>query len=175
MKAVMSQMPSDGRCQWGRWTGGSLAAARLRRRGSVTIEAIVVIPLLAIVTFAAFQFAGTIAVEQAVSYAAVVGARESGKDATDAEIQATVQNALAPFQIVLGSNASVLIERFGSANSQIGTHVLTAPAPALSNDETRVTVGVSLSVAPLSNLLASFGLNFSNRKFQTSSLVRFSG
>jgi hypothetical protein len=45
----------------------------------------------------------------------------------------------------------------------------------LSNDETRVTVGVSLSVAPLSNLLASFGLNFSNRKFQTSSLVRFSG
>jgi Flp pilus assembly protein TadG len=142
------------------------------RRGSATIEALVVIPLLVIVTFAAFQFTGTIAVEQAVSYAATVGARESSKNATDAEIEVTVENALAPFNIVTGANATIVVERFGLPTSQIGTLVITPPAaPVLAAGETRVTVGVSLSVAPLSRLLASFGLDFSTRQFQASSLT----
>jgi len=154
--------------------GGPIASQARRRRGAVTIEALVVIPLLVIVTFAAFQFAGTIAVEQAVSYAATVGARESGKYATDAEIEVTVENALAPFNILLGSQASVVVERFGSANSLIGTFPLTAPVtPALVAGETRVTVGVSLSLAPLARLLGNFGLDFSAGTFTASSLVRF--
>lgn len=146
----------------------------LRRRGSITIEAIVAIPVLVIATFAAFQFAGAIAIEQAVSYAATVGARESGKFSTDAEIQTTVQNALAPYSIVAGPNCSIVIERFGSTTSQIGTFAVTPPpTPVLVTNETRVTVGVSLSVAPLNNLLGSFGLDFSTRSFQASSLTRF--
>ena len=38
--------------------------------------------------------------------------------ATDAEIETTVENALAPFNIVTGANASVIVERFRIAYSQ---------------------------------------------------------
>jgi len=170
----MSIIPSDAACHVAAQRTDRQGARGSRRRGSVTIEAIVVIPLLTIVTFAAFQFVGTLAVEQAVSYAATVGARESGKAATDAEIEATVEAALAPFNIVTGANASVIVERFGMADSQIGTFPLTHPVtPVLVAGETRVTVGLSLSVAPLSRLLANFGLDFSTRTFKASSLVRF--
>jgi len=174
----MSMISGDAVVPQEKQYGGPIASQARRRRGAVTIEALVVIPLLVIVTFAAFQFAGTIAVEQAVSYAATVGARESGKYATDAEIETTVENALAPFSIVLGDEASVFVERFESSgslsNSLIGTFPLTAPVtPALVAGETRVTVGVSLSLAPLARLLGNFGLDFSAGTFTASSLVRF--
>ncbi len=171
----MSSMPSLNRTCVDSVGHPDRARRSTRRRGAVTIEAIVVIPILVIVTFALFQFAGTIAVEQAVSYAATAGARESAKYGTDAEIQTTVENALAPYNIVTGANCSVIVERFGSADTQIGTFTMTHPTnpAAPSSGETRVTVGVSLAVAPLSSLLGSLGLDLSTRTFKASSLTRF--
>lgn len=151
---------------------GRYARRSPSRRGAITIEALLVIPLLTIATFAVFQFVGTLAVEQAVSYAATAGAREAAKNATNVEIEAAVEAALAPYQIALGADATAVIERFGSPDVQLGTLALTPAAPALLVGEVRVTVGVDLGAAPLSRLMATFGLDFSTRQYQSSSLAR---
>lgn len=142
------------------------------RRASITIEALVGLPILIFLTFGVFQFAGALAIEQAVSHAAVVGAREAGKGATNAEIETAVEAALAPYGIVAGPQASLLIERFGFASVTIGALPIAAPAsPALVIGESRVTVSASLGVSPLSRLLSNFGVDFSTRQVTFSSLV----
>ncbi|MCH8922470.1 MAG: pilus assembly protein, partial [Planctomycetes bacterium] len=63
--------------------GRSSHALRARRtsmrRGSVTLEFILVTPIIIILTWAVFQYGILLLVQQSVTHAAAVAAREAGK------------------------------------------------------------------------------------------------
>ena len=146
-----------------------------RRRGVQTLEVIVVLPIVIITTFAVFQFGIAMVVEQAVTHAATVGAREAGKGADIDELVVVVEEVLFPHGITIGTDASVVLEdpMAPSPVEQRGTVTCDPPlAPTLGVDEVRVTVCVDLGASPFLNALTSYGINFAGKQFTVSSAVR---
>lgn len=149
--------------------------AGARRRGSQTVELILVLPLLLIVSLAIFQFGVLMVVHQAVSHAATVAAREAGKGATVQDLECVVNEVLSPHGITIGDRASVLLEDPQAAPpiESKGNLTCTAPAtPPLDSGEVRVTVCVSTSCRPFINPLASLGFNLAGRTLSVSAVVK---
>lgn len=156
---------------------------RPRRRGNITLETILAIPILAIVTFAIVQFGILVVVMQTVTQAAVEGARRAAMEgnpaaASTAAIEAANQVlALHDLEIVNGdptSDTRIVVEYAGAAPVISGDPGLacSTPLPAVLNpSEVRVTVCVDLTTAPLLSLSLPFGLNLFGRRFEISSMA----
>ncbi len=139
------------------------------RRGSVTLEAILVIPILFITTLAVGQFFITSLVQQAALNASIEGAKVASKGGDADEVRDAVNEVLATVNVSIGTKASVIRETMAGLPEQRGTYTCTSPAsPGLAADEIRVTVCIDMTAAPLLNALSSFGVNLTGKSLTTS-------
>ncbi len=146
-----------------------------RRRALATLQVVLVLPILVLMTVAIIQFGILILVEQAVTHAATVAAREAGKGADVDQLACVVETMLCPHNVKLGPNASLVLEDLEADTpvEQRGTLPCTAPStPSLDADEVRVTVCVELSKKPFLNALKCVGLDLAGRRFSVSSVVK---
>ena len=157
--------------------------ARRQRRGVETLEVLVALPILIIATLAIIQFGVMLLVQQAVTQAATVGAREAAKGANVTAVAQEVTNVLQGthgigISNVAGSGAKVALETTDGAavvtTTQFGDPGLTCSPPSitLGANEVRVTVCVALTKSPLLNLLATFGFNVTGKRMELSSLAK---
>jgi len=157
-------------------------SAAARCRGAVTLEAIIAVPILVIITVAAVQFGIVLVVEQAIAHAATVASREAAKETvlkTPVEVADELVNvvnaALVPHKLEVGPSVSFALEVGGAPTVTENRGSLPcdpSSLPAVGADEVRVTVCVRLNTAPFPNFLAGFGVDMSNRCVRRSSLVK---
>lgn len=136
-----------------------------RRRGSLTVELILVLPILILVTLATIQFGILMTVHQAVTHAASVAAREAAKGASIAQLECVVEEVLKPHYLKVGDCVSVLLED-GQGDpdlEKIGTVPCPSSDESLPSNSVRVTVCVDTSCQPFINPLSSFGFSLSDR------------
>lgn len=162
------------------------------RRGSITLEFILVTPIIIVLTWAVFQYGILLLVRQSVTHAATVAAREAGKGEPIDVIGRVVDNVLivhcldiadengdpipnSGMRVLLETGdplgGSPLVQSFGDASV-----VCDAPdGPDVQPDEVRVTVCIDLSKPPMCNFLFNFGLTeltFEGKRLVISSLVK---
>ncbi len=148
-----------------------------RRRGVSTFESILVLVVLIIASFAAFQFGLALIVKQTVSHAATVAAREAAKvNPADAdELICVVNRILQEYRLEIGPDVSLILEDPTAVVpiEERGNPALCDPpvTPVIDLDEVRVTVCVSLTGGPFVNILKFYGIDFAGRTFEISSLA----
>ncbi len=147
-----------------------------RRRGVSTFESILVLVVLIIASFAAFQFGLALIVKQTVSHAATVAAREAAKQSpADAdELVCVVNRILQEYRLQIGPDVSLVLEDPTALVpiDQRGSLTCVPPAtPVLDGDEVRVTVCVSLTGGPFVNILKFYGIDYTGRTFVISSVA----
>lgn len=133
-------------------------AVAFRRRGVLSLEMILVLPILLIVVLATVEFGMLLASGQAVNAAASVGAREATlPGATPAKVQDAVRRAVASWRF---------------ANRLDAVQISPAhPQDARTGDPVKVTVSVdSLAAAP--NLLRFVGVSLKGQKLSASFVLR---
>jgi len=148
---------------------------RNRRKGLSTLEMILVLPILLLVTFAGIEFGVLLLVRQAVSHAATVAAREAAKGADMDDLEIVIEKVLGPHDIKIGCCASFVLEDPSATDpvQQSGTFACThPPVPCLDPDEVRVTVCIDMGKRPCLNALKSFGLDLSGRRMAASSFAK---
>lgn len=161
-----------------------------RQRGAATLEAILVIPILVWVVFAAFEYGMIMLVEQAVTSAALEGAREGALEPSVsiihpsywADVQEAVTWAVDDILGVYGmgdlaapnSGVMVIIEDIDNIACIGDTTVTSCPAATSIVDpmELKVTVWVRFSAARIPNFLSIVGLDLSQRKFHVAGIVQ---
>jgi len=147
-----------------------------RRRGSITLEVALILPILVLLTIATIQFAVFTTVEQAVVHAATVAAREAAKGASVSELECVVETVLAPHGVAIGEHASIRLEdpEASPSSAQVGTLPCTpAASPAApASGEVRVTGSVDMGVKPFLNALKYIGIDYTGKQFSVSSLAR---
>lgn len=148
------------------------------RRGIETLEVLLALPVLVIVTMAFFQFGITMVVHHAVMASAAEGAREAAKGATAAEVGTVVETVLSAHGLTVAANSGVMVIVEDDTNVDcIGdTVTFAAECPMATSitdpDEVRVTVLVSFDVAPVPNVLATYFVDFSGKRYELSSVAR---
>jgi Flp pilus assembly protein TadG len=145
-----------------------------RRRGVSTFESILVLVVLIIASLAAFQFGLALIVKQTVSHAATVSAREAAKGATADELICVVNRLFQEYHMQIGPDVSLVLEDPTALLpiEQRGTLTCVPPAtPVLDFDEVRVTVCVSLTAGPFVNILKFYGIDYTGRTFEISSVA----
>jgi len=146
-----------------------------QRRGSITLEVSLILPLLIILTVATIQFAIFTVVEQAIVHSATVAAREAAKGASLSELTCIVEAVLAPHGITIGDHAAVVLEDPQAIPpvQTAGTIACTpADSPALESGEVRVTVCVDLGGKPFLNALKYIGMDYTGKRFGISAFAR---
>lgn len=132
-----------------------------------------VLVVLILATLVSFQFGIALIIKQAVAQAATVAAREAAKvnPATLPELQADINKVLAGHQIVIGPQASFVLEN-PSPQPQVGSLPCMPPTlPVLDSDEVRVTICVSLTVHPILNIFQHYGIDFTGKTFTISAVA----
>jgi hypothetical protein len=155
------------------WSNSRMSNRRQSRRGVATVELVMVLIVLILATFVTFQFGIALIVKQAVAHAATVAAREAAKvnPAGLVELRDDIERVLAGHQIVMGPNASFILEN-PSPQMQVGDLVCMPPAtPVLDADEVRVTICVSLTAHPILNILENYGIDFTGKTFTISAVA----
>jgi Flp pilus assembly protein TadG len=142
----------------------------------LTVETLVILPVLLIITIAIIEFGIVLSVGQAVNQAAIQGAREAAKGATTPEVRAVVEQVLSGYSITLDSDeASLIIEDPPATDTVPDPLELDCDPPALSlaGTNVRVTVCVSPQAAvPITGQLESFGLSFFGRMLTKSAVAQ---
>lgn len=149
--------------------------SRTRRRGVSTFESILVLVVLIIASFAAFQFGLALIVKQTVSHAATVAAREAAKGADADELICVVNRLFQEYRMQIGPDVSLILEDPAAVIpiEERGNSALCDPpaTPLIDADEVRVTVCVSLTAGPFVNILKFYGIDFAGRTFEISSVA----
>jgi hypothetical protein len=130
------------------------------RRGVLTAEAIIVLSLLFLITFAIIEFGLLLSLQQSVTLAAMQAAREAGQGQNLAEISDTVDEILAPHCIAIGADASVRLEDPATAtDDKAGTPTCPDPptSPPITIGDVRVTVCVATDSLAVFGMLDDFG------------------
>jgi Flp pilus assembly protein TadG len=153
-------------------------AAKTRRRdsrrgGVITLEFLLVFPIVMIAFFALFEFGMLFVCLQTIETAAVEGAREKAKGRIDAQVISHIDEILALHNIV---NRRIVIEDGLVVTMDTGATPTVACTPqgdAPVAGEVRVTIClfVSLNDAPVPDILANFGLSIADQKFEISALA----
>jgi Flp pilus assembly protein TadG len=153
-------------------------AAKTRRRdsrrgGVITLEFLLVFPIVMIAFFALFEFGMLFVCLQTIETAAVEGAREKAKGRIDAQVISHIDEILALHNIV---NRRIVIEDGLVVTMDTGATPPVACTPqgdAPVAGEVRVTIClfVSLNDAPVPDILANFGLSIADQKFEISALA----
>ena len=143
-----------------------------RRRGSSTIESILVLLVLLIASLAAVQFGVALIVKQAAEHATTVAAREAAKGADVDDLVEVVDRVLEGHRIAIGSDATVVLEDGPSPTESRGELDCDPPSePEIDSDEVRVTLCVSLTARPFLNILKCYGIDFRGHTFQSSAVA----
>ena len=156
------------------------------------MELILVTPIIVIITWAVFQYGILLLVQQSVTHAAAVAAREAGKGEPIEVIGQVVDNVLvvhcldiaddngnpianSGMRVLLETGdpmgGAAMIESFGDASVECEP----PNGPAVQPDEVRVTVCLDLTKPPVCNFLLNFGLTdltFEGKRLVISSLVK---
>lgn len=151
-----------------------------KRRGVLTLEAVLVLSVLILVTIAVFQFAIVMLIEQGITHAVTVAAREAGKGA---DVDATVESVNAVLQVHglhVGPGVSLILEDPLATPSVVirGESACQPPTqPTITPGYVRTTLCVGLAQRPFLNALRLFCLDFSGKTFVVSAIARreFSG
>ncbi len=149
-----------------------------RRRGAVTLELILALPILVVLLIATFELTIVLLVKPAVTHAATVGAREAGKGADVDELAEVVQAVIGVNCITVsdapGSGTKIVLEDGTEETTQFGDPNMVCPTPGnpLNSDEVRVTVCIEYEVTPICDALRDFGFSLAGRTFRASSLVK---
>lgn len=157
-----------------------------RRGGLVVLEFIVVMPILFLVTLAAFEFGILLLVHQAVTTAAIEGVREAAKvGATVADVENKVDRILGVHCVEVDDdaddlvNAQLIIQQEQGLVVQLGDTTLCSPPPVTPSDfldgRVRVTVCVPVTdmagCTPVPDWLSYVGLSWQGKVFMVSSLA----
>lgn len=148
------------------------------RRGAVTLELILVLPILVVLLVATFELTIVLLLKPAVTHAATVGAREAGKAADVDELAEVVQAVIGVNCITVsdapGSGVKIVLEDGAAETTEFGDPTMACPTPEnpLNSDEVRVTVCVEYEVTPICDALSYFGFSLAGRSFLASSLVK---
>jgi hypothetical protein len=146
----------------------------IRRRGGSTIESILVLLVLLIASLAAVQFGVALIVRQATEHAATVAAREAAKGADIDDLVEVVNRVLEGHRIVIGCDATVVLENGPSPAKRRSRGELDFDPPCnptIDSDEVRVTLCVSLTARPFLNILKCYGIDFRGHTFQSSAVA----
>lgn len=148
---------------------------RHRRRGGLTIEFLLIFLVLLVAVLASFQFGIAMVIRQAISHSATVAAREAGKFADADELVEVVNQILCVHQLQVGNDVTVILEDPQNVDEPVairGSVDCAPPAePILIPNAVRVTVCVRIDSAPFYNALACYGIDFTGKHFQFSSVV----
>ncbi len=164
-----------------------------RRSAAVTLEFILTLPIIIMLTWGVFQYAILFLVQNAVTHSAIVGAREAGKHEDIREVAWAVDQVLQEAHCVdvvddhgrpiPGSGVRICMEVGDPHRSYPRIYEFGDPGqpcnipsyPRVGPDEVRVTICMDLTRSPLTNFLFNFGiteLSFEGKRFQISSLVK---
>jgi len=149
-----------------------------RRRGVITLELILVMPVLVIMLVAMVEYTTLMILQSTVTHAATVGAREAGKIADIDEVVEAVTVVLGANCIALddaeGSGTKMILESGDELPIQFGDPALECDVPEipLQPDEVRVTICVALTATPFCDALRSFGFSLFDKRLEISSLVK---
>ena len=149
-----------------------------QRRGVVTLELILVLPILVVTFIAMYEFTIVLIVNPAITHAATVAAREAGKGADVDELAEVVQAVIGVNCITVsdagGSGIKIVLEDGAALTTMFGDPDLVCETPpnALNPDEVRVTLCVEYEATPVCNALRDFGFSLFGRFFWASSLVK---
>ena len=147
---------------------------RSSRRGSLTLEAVLVLPILLLATLAVFQFGVLMLIEQTITHAVTVAAREAGKGADIDATALSVNAVLGLHGLSVGPGATLILEDSLSTPAvQVrGTFPCPVPStPSVPPGMLKATLCVDLTQKPFFNLLATCGLDFTGRKFTVSAMA----
>ncbi|MGQ9503714.1 MAG: TadE/TadG family type IV pilus assembly protein [Thermogutta sp.] len=146
-----------------------------QRRGALTLEAVLVLSILILVTLAVFQFAVVMLIEQSITHAVIVAAREAGKGADiDAAVE-SVDAVLGIHGLHIGSGASLVLEDpLADPPVVVRGESPCQPLnqPAVPPGYVRATLCVNLGQRPFLNALKTFCLDFSEKKFTVTAIAR---
>ena len=153
----------------------STRCRRHRRRGGLTIEFLLIFLVLILAVFASFQFGIAMVIRQSISHSATVAAREAGKFADIDDLVEVVNTILCVHRLEVGPDVQVILEDPQNLEAPIqtaGADLCDPPAkPLLLPHAVRVTVCVRLDSAPFYNGLSCYGIDFTGKHFQFSSVV----
>jgi Flp pilus assembly protein TadG len=153
--------------------------SRRPRWGAVTLELILGFPVLLIATVAVLEFGIALLVQQAITAAAIEGAREAAKGSTAAEVAEAVDRILSVHSIA-GATAGTPDVRVDVENASGLATVGDATIPCMPNgpsslnpNEVRVTVCVRMTDGdrPVPDWLSYFGFSLSGKTFETSAMA----
>jgi hypothetical protein len=166
---------------------GACRSRRNRRGGSVTLEFILVFPILFITTLAIFEFGILLLVEQAVVTAAIEGSREGAKlgsttDCVAKKVQSILGVHCIEFDTMMGQpnagDARVIIEDGPDMISGERGNLsisCTPEGPLPSSTQIRVTVCVPVTdvdgCKPVGDWLSYFGFSLQGKVFRVSSVA----
>jgi hypothetical protein len=150
-----------------------------RCRGSVTLELLLVIPVLLIVLIGAVEFGTIQIVQPAITQAAGVGARQAGKEGDIVDVVEAVNGVLAAINVEItadpNSGGKVILEDGTDPPVEFGDPNLDCDPPlnpVLDSDEVRVTVCVEVAATPVIDAHDSYGITLSGKRFRVSSVVK---
>jgi Flp pilus assembly protein TadG len=169
---------------------------RFRRAGIETLELILVTPIIVILLVATLQFGSVHLVQEAITHAAKVGAREAAKGAPIEEVAVSIDAVLEPHGIDVADKTinmdgsitytpktgtrvfveygpdSVTVESFG--DTSVGTPPTSSSMPTLAEPEVRVSVLVRLEQAPILSpeALKRLGFTFSGDRYEIRAVAR---
>lgn len=161
----------------------ALAACRIGvRRGAVTLEAILVIPVLILVVMACFEYGVAMLATEGFRAAVTEGAREGAKVPTTIAavdgvrvinaVKATVEPMLNT-QGIAPANIQVIVQdSSGVASSGPAVGPVPGVTTVIDPAVVLVTVRVQFTNTKIPNLLATFFVDLSTRKFDVSSISR---
>ena len=140
-----------------------------------TLEVVLVLPILLLVSLAIFQFGILVLVQQSVAHAATVTAREAGKGANVDELVGVADEILGPHCIAIGGAAAVVLEDVVAAQAieYRGSLACNPPVePLIYADQVRTTVCVDLVQRPFLTAIKAYCIDFSGKRFEISSAVK---
>ena len=135
-----------------------------RRRGFLTFEIILLLPVLLVVILAIVEFSMLLLLSQAVAGAASVVARQAtlpGSEAVD--VEAAVAQALAGWKFAADADTAITVNGIPETISPLSM--------AVTGDVIGVTVEVP-STAAVPDLLSYIGISLSGKKLMTTYVVR---
>lgn len=147
---------------------------RRMRGGSLTLEAVLILPILVLTFLAVIQFGILMLVEQTIVHAATVAAREAAKGADIDATALSAHSVLGLHGLSVGPAMTLVLEDPLSDNPVQVRGDLPCDIsglPTLNPGEIRVTVCVSLSHRPFLNALRHCAIDFTGRKFTVSAVV----
>jgi hypothetical protein len=127
----------------------------------VTLQVVLVLPILIIASIAIIEVGFVVTLRQAVYHAATVAAREAAKGGDIDHMVCVVNAILRPHNLAVGDAVGVVLEDVTADPPivQAGLPTCSPPtSPALNGNEVRVTVCLDLTNYPVSNTLSAFGI-----------------